>query len=171
MRHQEFRLRDYLARNLHVLDPRLNFVAVEHAFPGGRIDILARRGRKRVGIEVKARPYDTQKVCAQLMHYCETFPLVYFVAPKVRYGVYGTLRQYCHSRRLSLFEIGDRLTCSRVTREVLDDTRPFPTLDVFEWRNLVPFFSKTTTRTALYDLLVAGVLPKTMHEWYRNIVK
>lgn len=126
----EDRLRTYLARDLGRVERGLVLLEEEHLFPGGRIDILARQGDARVALELKAQPYSTQQVCAQLMNYLHYVPRVYFIAPKVRYGVYATMQDHYRQDRLKLFEIDSHLDIRRVVPHDLDDTRPFPRLAV-----------------------------------------
>lgn len=121
-------LQEYLARNLDRIDPALSLVRTEHAFPGGRIDILARRHGSAVGIELKAKPYSTRAVCVQLLNYLTYLERgeVYFAAPKVNRGVYSTLKRYCDAGRLRLYEIvpsQSGLRCVLASPRSLDDRR------------------------------------------------
>lgn len=159
----ESRLRDYLAGNLGIIDPDLRLVATEYVIPGGRLDILAENQRSRVAIELKAAPYDTRRVNVQLLLYLNYAPLVYFVAPKVRRGVYAALQQYYHRQRLKFFELTDGLQCTSIDPEMLDDSRPFPKIHIPEspWplplRVACTYLSRKGTSGVLISSIVKNV--------------
>lgn len=124
-------LRDYYAQDISRIDPALELVGKEYSFPGGRVDLCCRLNKKEVAIELKAKTYDSRRVAVQLLKYLGYFDEVWFVAPKVRYSVYASLKQY-HPVRLSFFEIGRDLSVVRVPPNQMDDTRPFPRLDCLQ---------------------------------------
>ncbi|MGV8168809.1 MAG: hypothetical protein ACP5N3_02025 [Candidatus Nanoarchaeia archaeon] len=109
---KEFALQEYLAadngKHLAELDPALELIETEHKFRGGRIDILAKRQDILVGIELKSNSYQTRGVCAQLLNYLTYLSSekgeVYFVAPKIKYGIYSTLQPFYEGKVLHFFE-------------------------------------------------------------------
>lgn len=106
-------LQDYLTKNnglnLKKIDPGLELVEKEHAFKGGRIDILAEKNSTPVGIELKFKDYQTRGICAQLLNYLnyltEKKGEIYFVAPKIKYGIYSTLKGFYEDKKLRFFEV------------------------------------------------------------------
>ena len=102
----------------------------------GRIDILAKENKKKVAIELKAANYSTQQVCAQLLNYINFVEpsrgKVYFIAPKVKMGIYTTLKKYHEKKILELYEVslnGNGYIFKRVYRKDLDDSRRIPDLE------------------------------------------
>lgn len=112
-------LQNYLVasvgRNLSKIDPELIFLDSEYSFPGGRIDILASKNGVPVAIELKAKEYSSSQVSGQLINY-HTFLSkkngeVYFVAPKIKPGVFSTMSSYESTRffefdaKLNFYEV------------------------------------------------------------------
>lgn len=110
----ESALSNYLCKNnganLKKIQGSLMLVEPEHRFNGGRIDILARnvQSSQLIGIELKAANYVTREICAQLMNYENYLSLkggiLYFVAPKIKGGIYSTMKNYCDNGTLKMFE-------------------------------------------------------------------
>ena len=127
----EFILRDYLSgRNIKKISPQLEFVEAEKQIEGGRIDILATEKGKRIAIELKATNYSTRNVCAQLMNYINYMEpkkgKVIFIAPKVKMGVYTTLKNYHEKKILELYEVKKlegEYSFTKVEKKDLDDSR------------------------------------------------
>lgn len=135
-KHYEYFIQNYLSANrgekLAQIHPSLVFIEKEHKFNGGRIDILAKKGKEIIGIELKAAPYNTQSVCAQILNYINYLSdingKVYFIAPKIRYGVYSTLKNFYDSKTLLLFEFtkdNKDYFFKEVKPKELDDSRSF----------------------------------------------
>ena len=110
----ERKLQNYLiansGKNLSKIDSDLVFLDSEYSFNGGRIDILAAKNGLPVAIELKAKNYSSSQVAGQLINY-HTFlkpknGLVYFVAPKIKPGVFSTLKNY---ERVKFFEFDSKL--------------------------------------------------------------
>ena len=164
----EARLRDYLARDIGRIDPGLSLLAVEHPVPAGRVDLLARDAHGIVGVELKARPYGTDDVCEQLCHYLRVLPRVYFVAPKVKRGVYDGLRDAYGEGRLRLYEVSPSLACARMTPEQLVDARPFPRIAV---PREIPSPLSGTARSLLHALAVQGAERLVQDPLARKLLK
>jgi RecB family endonuclease NucS len=111
-------LQDFLTENkgkrLRNLDSDLLYLEQEYTFPGGRVDILALKQGLPVGIELKAKKYNTNAVCGQLHKYLSFFKekkgSVYFVAPYIAKGVQETfknesaIRLYSFDKHLRFYE-------------------------------------------------------------------
>jgi hypothetical protein len=105
-------LQTYLSRNnglnLKQINPSLEFIECEHIFRGGRIDIWAKEKSKFVGLELKSKDYQTRNICAQLLNYLNYLETwngeLYFIAPKIKYGIYSTLKTYYDDNKLKFFE-------------------------------------------------------------------
>lgn len=115
----ERKLQNYLIANggynLRRIDSDLIFLDSEYSFPGGRIDILALNDGRPVAIELKAKDYSSSQVAGQLINYYNFLKsrngLVYFVAPKVKPGVFSTLSSY---DSIFFFEFDSRLRFKEV---------------------------------------------------------
>ncbi|MFA6073697.1 MAG: hypothetical protein WC758_06280 [Candidatus Woesearchaeota archaeon] len=113
---KEHVLQTYLIKNngqnLKKIDSNLNILESEHKFRSGRIDILAEKKndlqKQIIGIELKSSTYQTRAICAQLLNYLNYLDskngAVYFVAPKIKYGIYSTLKTFYDFGKLRLFE-------------------------------------------------------------------
>lgn len=118
----EKKLRKYLTYkngiNLKYIDPELLFLKEEYAFYGGRIDILAMKNGVPVGIELKAKDYNSMQVAAQLLNYINFLAPksgeVYFIAPKVKEGIFSSLKAY--QEITSFFEYDNQLRFRQVYR-------------------------------------------------------
>jgi hypothetical protein len=142
-RKNEHALQNYLTKNnginLKKIDSSLTLLDIEHKFRSGRIDILAKRDDKLIGIELKSSDYQTRGICAQLLNYLNYLTPgngeVYFIAPKIKYGIYSTLRNFYEDKKLKLFEYEQRNN-SLVFKEIypldLDDSRA---LNIFSYQH------------------------------------
>jgi hypothetical protein len=141
-RKNELLLQHYLLKrngeNLRQINPHLRLLDYEHKFPGGRIDILAQQGSSKVALELKARQYSTNSICAQLLNYLNylrsSSGKVYFIAPKIKYGVYSTLKEFYEGHILELYEVqknstGDKYFFQKMSPGQLDDRRRIQYLD------------------------------------------
>jgi len=136
----EYALQNYLIKNnginLKKIEPTLILIDIEHKFRGGRIDILAKKDDKIIGIELKSTTYQTRGICAQLLNYLNYLTPdhgeVYFIAPKIKYGIYSTLRNFYDDKKLKLFEYEKRnneLIFKEIYPFNLDDSRRICTLN------------------------------------------
>jgi|WetSurMetagenome_2_1015567.scaffolds.fasta_scaffold411311_2 hypothetical protein len=109
----ESSLQTYLTKNhglnLQRIENSLELIEPEHIFRGGRIDILAKNQSNLVGIELKYNNYQTRGICAQLLNYLNYLSakdgVVYFIAPKIKYGIYSTLKEFYDHKQLKFFEV------------------------------------------------------------------
>jgi len=153
-------LQKYLIKNnnLNSIDKKLSFIEEEKKIPGGRIDIYASKGSKKVALELKAAHYNTKTTCLQLINYINFItPIkgeVYFVAPKINVGIYSTLQQYYNNKQLKLFEYTyskkDGFDFFQVYKNELNDSRKITFLNeiltVKEAKKGIEFFSKKTQK-------------------------
>ena len=65
----EREIRDYVAKNLHLIAPGLKLVGVEHAVPFGRIDVLAMDGNFNYTVIELKRGVATRDAIGQLQSY------------------------------------------------------------------------------------------------------
>lgn len=125
---------DYLTKNnganLKKIDCYLELIESEHKFKGGRIDILAKKESKTIGIELKYYNYNTRGVCAQLLNYLNYItPIggeVYFIAPKIKYGLYSTLKSFYDDNKLKFFEVtntGNTYSFKELLPQYIDDSK------------------------------------------------
>lgn len=153
----ERKLQNYLiantGRNLSRIDSELVFLDSEYSFKGGRIDILAAKNGLPVAIELKANNYSSSQVAGQLINYHNFLEsksgFVYFVAPKVKPGVFSTLKNF---ERLRFFEFDEKLNFYEINKS--DSKKKF-------FSFVIPEIEKDITYT-YFKAPVAKVLSKSI---------
>jgi hypothetical protein len=141
----EQELQHYLVKNngehLAEIEPSLILLDAEHKFPGGRIDIIAKSNDAPIGIELKAADYQTRAICAQLLNYLNYLSKfngsVYFIAPKIKYGLYSTLQNFYSSGMLKFFEVK-----KNNENYSFNEIRPF---EIDDKKHAEPVFEKHST--------------------------
>ncbi len=139
MGNPEALLRNYLShkngKNLNRIKPGLKLLGEEIIIPSGRIDLLVEDSQSICGIELKATKYNTRQVGTQLTGYANYFRdnngKVFFVAPKVKKGIYYALKDFYDGGIIEFYEIKvtDKFNFKRVYAEELDDSRKIYYLD------------------------------------------
>ncbi len=143
----ELQLQQYLTRNrgenLRKIDSELEFLEAEYKFESGRIDIVAKKESTPIGIELKATNYQTRAICAQLMNYLNYISKfdgnIYFIAPKIKYGIYSTLKTYYDTGLLKFFEVtkkNDLYSFKEIKLQDIDDKKRVETIHCAESRTL-----------------------------------
>ena len=139
----EVLLRNYFTKengkNLKKINKDLKLIEPEYVFQGGRIDILCEYKKRPLALELKANNYSTQMVCVQLLNYInyvkEKKGSVIFLAPKVKYGVYSTLKEHYSKGILELYEFDVNknydLNIKKMSPKLLDDSRNIQYLNEF----------------------------------------
>ncbi len=139
MGNPETLLRNYLSydngKNLSRIKPGLRLLGEEIIIPSGRIDLLVRDSQSICGVELKAMNYNTRQVGTQLTGYAHYFKenngKVFFIAPKVKKGIYYALKDFYEEGMVEFYEIKvtNKFSFNRVYSKDLDDSRKIYYLD------------------------------------------